>query len=373
MAYGVPTITELTSTHFGLFVTFSTVPQPELFTWFWLRDHSEDAASLNQSTLQRQVDTFSLPERPGSGDASLNDAGNVVVRWNDGASAGLFSPARLAQAAGHGAAPTNRHLWPSGNFSPGAALPYRAVLANDNAVRDLLMRVRDVGFGLAAGVTRTPAGAAELAARIGPVRSSIFGTMWPLSSSVKAHDDTAYTNSYLEPHTDSTYCIDAPGLQLFVCLERDGIGGDSVLVDGFAIAEALRREDPKAFETLTTVSVPGHYIEPGVHLIASRPPIRLDEDGNVLQVSFNNYDRAPFRLPEPQMSEFYRAYGELHRRIIDRSGWFTVRLEPGDALVFDNWRCLHGRLEYTGTRVFEGCYHNREDFESKLRVLKSVG
>jgi trimethyllysine dioxygenase len=41
-------------------------------------------------------------------------------------------------------------------------------------------------------------------------------------------------------------------------------------------------------------------------------------------------------------------------------------------LVFDNWRCLHGRLEYTGTRVFEGCYHNREDFESKLRVLSET-
>jgi trimethyllysine dioxygenase len=369
MAHGVPTITELTSTHFGLFVTFHGTTEPALFTWFWLKDHSEDAASLNQSTLQRQVDTFSLPQRPGPGDASLDDAGNVVVRWIDGSADGLFSPARLAQAAGHGVAPTKQHLWPSGNVSPGTALPYDAVMINDKALCDLLTRVRDIGFGMVAKVTRTRAGAADLAARIGPVRSSIFGAMWPLSSSVTAHDDTAYTNSYLEPHTDSTYCIDAPGLQLFVCLERDGTGGDSVLVDGFAIAEALRAEDPKAFETLTTVSVPGHYLEPGVHLTASRPPIRLDDAGNVVQVSFNNYDRAPFRLPEPQMTDFYRAYAELHRRIIDRSGWFTVRLEPGDALLFDNWRCLHGRLEYTGTRVFEGCYHNREDFESKLRVL----
>ncbi len=369
MAYGAPAITELTSTHFGLFVTFDGGRQPEMFTWFWLRDHSEDAASLNQSTLQRQVDTFGLPDRPGPGDAMLDDAGNVVVRWNDGSPDGLFSPARLVQAAGRGRRPTKQHLWPSGDLSPGTAVPAHALLTNDNALRDLLTRVRDVGFGLVAGVTRTPVGAEQFATRIGPVRSSIFGTMWPLSSSVKAHDDTAYTNSYLEPHTDSTYSIDAPGLQLFVCLERDGTGGDSVLVDGFAIAEELRTEDPKAFETLTTVSVPGHYLEPGVYLTASRPPIRLDADGNVIQVSFNNYDRAPFRLPEPQMTEFYRAYAELHRRIIDRSGWFTVRLEPGDALVFDNWRCLHGRLAYTGTRVFEGCYHSREDFESKLRVL----
>jgi trimethyllysine dioxygenase len=367
-----PSIIDVSATHFGLYVTFEGTSQAELFTWFWLRDHSEDAVSLNRSTLQRQVDTFALPPRPSPGAAELDRVGNVVVTWTDGASDGLFSPARLADAAGQGVAPASQHLWRVGNINPGTALPSHAVLANDHALRDLLTRVRNVGFGLVSGVTPTPEGAADFAARIGPVRSSIFGTMWPLSSSVKAHDDTAYTNSYLEPHTDSTYCLDAPGLQLFVCLERDGIGGDSVLVDGFAIAEALRAEDPKAFETLTTVSVPGHYLEPGVHLTASRPPIRLDAHGNVIQVSFNNYDRAPFRLPEPQMTEFYRAYGELHRRIIDRSGWFTVRLEPGDALVFDNWRCLHGRLEYTGTRVFEGCYHNREDFESKLRVLSET-
>jgi trimethyllysine dioxygenase len=369
MANGVPTITQLSSTHFGLFVTFAGVSQPEMFTWFWLRDHSEDATSLNQSTLQRQVDTFALPDRPGPGAASLDASGHVVVQWGDSSPDGFFSPARLAEAAGLTPPTPKQHLWSANNLTLGQPLPFAAVMANDRALRDLLARVRNVGFGLASGVTRTPEGAEQLATRIGPVRSSIFGTMWPLSSSVTAHDDTAYTNSYLEPHTDSTYCIDAPGLQLFVCLERDGTGGDSVLVDGFAIAEALRAEDPKAFETLTTVSVPGHYLEPGVHLTASRPPIRLDDAGNVIQVSFNNYDRAPFRLPEPQMTEFYRAYAELHRRIIDRSGWFTVRLEPGDALVFDNWRCLHGRLEYTGTRVFEGCYHNREDFESKLRVL----
>ncbi len=369
MASGVATITDLSSTHFGLFVTFDGASQPEMFTWFWLRDHSEDAASINQSTRQRQVDTFALPDRPGTGSARLDESGNVVVAWPDGSPDGYFSAARLAATAGHGGHGPAPHLWSSETLTAPTPLPHGAVMTNDAALRDLLVRVRDVGFGLVSGVPSNADAAAAFAGRIGPVRSSIFGSMWPLSSSVKAHDDTAYTNSYLEPHTDSTYCVDAPGLQLFVCLERDGIGGDSVLVDGFAIAAALKQEDPKAFETLTTVNVPGHYLEPGVHLTASRPPIRLDADGNVLQVSFNNYDRAPFRLPEPQMTEFYRAYRELHRRVIDRDNWFIVRLEPGDALVFDNWRCLHGRLEYTGTRVFEGCYHNREDFESKLRVL----
>src|SRR3546814_8028953 len=69
------------------------------------------------------------------------------------------------------------------------------------------------------------------------------------------------------------------------------------------------------------------------------------------------------------MRAFYRAYKDLHARIVERANWLTVPLRPGMALVFDNWRLLHGRLGYVGKRVFCGCYHNHEDFESALRTL----
>ncbi len=29
-------------------------------SWFWLKDHGEDAASLNPATMQREVDTFTI-------------------------------------------------------------------------------------------------------------------------------------------------------------------------------------------------------------------------------------------------------------------------------------------------------------------------
>jgi alpha-ketoglutarate-dependent taurine dioxygenase len=71
------------------------------------------------------------------------------------------------------------------------------------------------------------------------------------------------------------------------------------------------------------------------------------------------------------MAAFYRAYGELNRRLSDRANWLSVPLRPGTALIFDNWRTLHGRLGYSGRRVFCGCYHNREDFESRLRAVRA--
>ena len=44
-------------------------------------------------------------------------------------------------------------------------------------------------------------------------------------------------------------------------------------------------------------------------------------------------------------------------------------LQPGEAMLFDNWRVLHGRAAYTGLRRMCGGYLNREDLESRLRQL----
>ena len=46
---------------------------------------------------------------------------------------------------------------------------------------------------------------------------------------------------------------------------------------------------------------------------------------------------------------------------------------PGRMLLVDNWRLLHGRTAYTGTRSFVGMYTNREDLESAWRLAGERG
>jgi trimethyllysine dioxygenase len=68
------------------------------------------------------------------------------------------------------------------------------------------------------------------------------------------------------------------------------------------------------------------------------------------------------------MTQLYtalRAFDDLANSASMR--WSHV-LRPGEALLFDNWRTLHGRGAYTGTRTMCGAYLNHEDFESRLRL-----
>lgn len=362
----------------GLRVTFSGTDEQLTYPWYWVRDHGIDAASLNPTTLQRETNSFELSLTEAAASIEFDEAQQLIhVHWPEGKpttiSAFMLASVKHILPGRHKLAPQKpRVFWDKHN--PLNALPtvqFDAVMDGDAGLREWLENIWIYGFSMVEGVTSTPEGTKELAERIGHLHETIFGRMWPLSSELTDHGDTAYTTEYLEPHTDNTYYEEAAGLQLFNCLKFDGKGGESIQVDGFAIARQIKDADPEAYHTLSSVTVPGHYIEPGVHLRAERTPFRHDAKGELIQVSFNNYDRAPFILPDEQMKAFLRAYGLFHKHANNQDNWIKIPLRPGRTLIFDNWRNLHGRMGYVGKREFYGCYVGKAVWESKLRVLQA--
>ena len=362
----------------GLEVTFSDCSHTPTYPWYWVRDHGIDASSLNQTTLQRETNSFKLDLDEAAQSIEFDAEQQLIkVTWASGPatiiSAYMLASVKDVMPGRHQLAPQKpRVFW--GKHNPLDSLPtvaFNAVMDGDTGLKNWLENIWIYGFSMVDGVPSTSEATKELAERIGHLHETIFGRMWPLSSELTDHGDTAYTTEYLEPHTDNTYYEQAAGLQMFNCLQFDGKGGESIQVDGFAIAQRIKYEDPEAYHTLSTVTVPGHYIEPGVHLRAERTPFRHNDKGELIQVSFNNYDRAPFILPDTEMRKFHHAYGLFHKHANDQDNWIKVKLQPGLTLIFDNWRNLHGRMGYVGKREFYGCYIGKAVWESKLRVLQA--
>jgi trimethyllysine dioxygenase len=104
--------------------------------------------------------------------------------------------------------------------------------------------------------------------------------------------------------------------------------------------------------------------------MARRALFRHDHAGELVQVSYNNHDRAPFLLAPDEHRRFYRALSRFARLCADASLHYRRRLLPGSVLLFDNWRLLHARDAYVGYRRLAGAYLNREDVDSRLRVLR---
>jgi trimethyllysine dioxygenase len=371
-------ISNVDATDSGLLVNFSDGLQL-LFSWFWVKDHGIDEASLDQNSLQRMVNTFAIPRKIMCQSIEFNSESQLIdLLWPDESrstiSAYMLASVVRQTPSRHDLAPHKpRVLWDKSNtLQQHPAVEFQAVMDSDEGLLEWLENIHVYGFCLVHNVPPNETATTDMANRIGRVQETIFGKMWPLSSDLTDHGDSAYTTSYLEPHTDGTYYNDAAGLQMFNCLEIDCKGGESIQVDGFAIAERIKREDPDAYQTLSEIIVPAHYMETGVHLRAERPTFKHDREGELVQVSFNNYDRAPFLLSDEDDERFHHAYALFHKHAIEQDNWLKIPMQPGTTLIFDNWRNMHGRMGYVGKRLFYGCYHSRAEYDSKLRVLRAA-
>ena len=343
------------------------------YPWFWLRDHSESKKDLHPDTKQRQIDSFSEPLNNTVNDIWLDGSSeSIFIKWGDQSKSSLsfellktMSVPSLPQSY----ALNLTNVWNSSNeIKDFPEITYQELMS-DGGIKTWLNHIQRVGFVFVTETPETPEATKELMERMAYIRNSIFGGFSVWDNKLENPDDTAFTSLAIEPHTDGTYVHDAPGLQTLHCIKRDSIGGENQLVDGLAIAEKMRYEHPNAFSILCNVNIPGRYIKPGTYLEAHRPLFRVNDNGDVIQVSFNNHDRAPFRLENDQMIKFYDAYKIFHNLANDSSRQFEFMLYPGKVLTFDNWRLLHARSSLTGYRQLCGGYHNREDFESKLRSI----
>ena len=140
------------------------------------------------------------------------------------------------------------------------------------------------------------------------------------------------------------------------------------MVDGFKIAEKIKNEKKDIYDILTNFEVTGQYIGDGVYLKAKRPIFRLNSNRELVQVSFNNYDRAPFRMSDNKTIKFYEAIREFDLIANHKEYQWRRVLKTGELLIFNNWRILHGRGSFSGDRKMSGCYINKEDFDSSCRI-----
>jgi len=344
------------------------------YSWHWLRDHSESQEDLHPTTLQRQVDTLSAPFNSTVDKVFLDeDHKRVHIKWADQKQSTLSVALLKSMALSVSSQPKplgSAEIWHrSSDIQNLPEMTYDSLMSDNDGVKTWLNHIQRTGFVLLHDSPATPEATQAMMEKIAYIRNSIFDAFSVWDNKAANHEDTAYTSLAIELHTDGTYVHDAPGLQTLHCLQREAIGGDNQFIDGLAIADEMQQKHPQAFATLCNVQVPGHYIGENIHLQTHRSVFRTNSDGEVLQVSFNNHDRAPFRLQEDEMARFYEAYGIFYRLAHQSRRQFQYCLNPGTILTFDNWRLLHGRASLTGYRQLCGGYHNREDFESRLRSI----
>ena len=340
------------------------------FEYFWLRDNARDAISFDERSHQRELFTGGVDAAIRPVDAKLLDGGNALsIRWPDLDSPVIYQGSFLEEFSviDDPMKMPAPQLWDAATLgSDDVRLDYASSVEGDD-VTALLKIVSQYGFAVLTDTPCSQDSVAHVVNKIGYVRETIFGGLWEFEAN-EDMADSAFTPKELRPHTDGTYSHDAPGLQMLLCMEYDATGGCSIMVDGLRIADEIRRLDPALYQAMTRIGVTGLYKGDGVELRARRPIFRLGADGEVAQVTFNNYDRDTVRLPAEDMKALYEAIRTFDGMANAPDFQWRYTLSPGEMLVFDNWRVLHGRGAFQGRRKMSGAYVNREDYESRVRT-----
>lgn len=341
----------------------------------WLRDNRRE--DRDPGNGQRLIDVADLPLATRIRHAALQGAA-VRIEWEDdagGASFGLdWLAAQAAAIAGARAVPQPR-LWLDGGRLDAtrdfAWTPLAAARDDRGMQASWLRHLVTDGLAFLADVPAEPGAILATMPLVGQVMETNYGLLFDVRA-VPDPENLAYSDLGLGLHTDNPYREPVPGFQALHVLVAAPDGGESLFADGFALAEQLRQDDPAAFEVLAHTPVPFAYRSKNAALSAERPLIQLSCRGEVVAVHYNNRSIQPLPFAAEAAERYYRAYRRFAMLLREPRFMLRFMLRPGDLVVFDNQRVLHGRTGFASARYprhLQGCYLTRDSVFSRAALL----
>ncbi len=351
--------------------------QGKRFHYAWLRDHCLCPQCFHRDSSQKIYDigTDPAPAEPQSVDETASE---LRISWNGaGHHESIFpidwllehsydpppEPDPLGQAVLWDAAYLNAH--PPGYFDAGST-PFQAWAG----------QIPVLGFAVVHNL-----GGDDLHDWIGnvaPMHLTEYGVSCRVRPTLQAKDlALSDAGESLSPHTDGSYRWGERLVQFLYAHLNNASGGDTVLVDGFRVAQDFRLRHPGEFQLLasTRVQFRQRDQQDGYLFTHTTPLLLLDTAGDVEAVCYcpKNLD---WQLPFDQVDEYYRAYRLFSRFLNDPQYQHRFRLDQGDCLIFQNFRVLHSRSQYdpaSGDRDFETGYVDWSYVAARLEYQRING
>jgi gamma-butyrobetaine dioxygenase len=350
--------------------------QTAYFNYYWLRDNCP--SSFDPETRERVFDVFGMDTAPKPSAAAIAN-GHLEIAWAGSEHVTRIPLEQLTQfSRGERRADIAnlpRVPWHADHYGKMARFAYDDLMADKSHVRDWVGAMLSDGVALVTGLPDTDAALIDTAGLIGHVRPSYFGLVFEVKTHLKP-TNLAFTSKALPLHTDLPDEDLAPGVQFLHCRANTVEGGDSLFVDGLAVAEDFRSLYPEDFALLAATHVPYYCEHDAFDMRARQQVIELDVHGNISGVTISQHHADIFDLPQRDLDRYYPAFCRFGKMMRQEEYLMRFRLNAGDCIVFDNHRIVHGRDAYSaasGHRHLRGCYIDRGEMRSTYRVLAGKG
>ena len=335
----------------------------------WLRERVNNQELLDQNTGQRLYDPSDLNQELKIKRALIKKS-NLNVEFSDGIESN-YQIEDLINEINKNLSNKKISLWNS-KIKNKPISRFKPNMFNNREGYFFLEKFYKYGFSIVKNTPVKKNFITKFANSIGVVRSTNFGVLFNVQSVRKAND-LAYTPHSLSAHTDNPYRKPIPGIQILHCIKNDSKGGHSTLTDGFAVAEYLRKKHKNFFKLLASVKIRFTYMSKDTILENWGETIELNKDASLKRIRLSpRLDYVPV-LKKDQLNQFYKARSFFIKLCNSKKFMIQFKLIPGDLMMFDNYRTLHGRTAYNmkvGERHLQGCYIDHDSAESKMKYLK---
>ena len=337
---------------------------------FWLRERVNGEKFVDKGTQQRLFDPTELKKNVEIKHLELsNDF--LEVTFNDGSHTKLNVKNILKEFSNKNEVKFIKKIEWDASLKDLNNFYFKKDIFEEKEMYDALVSFYKYGFVIFKEVPTKNNFIINFANSIGSIRRTNFGEYFDVKSKPNPND-LAYTSLPLAPHTDNPYRNPVPCIQMLHCITNEVQGGLSTLVDGYTVTEKLKKDFPKYYEILTQIKVRFQFVDESVILEDWAEMIQLDENKEFRQVRFSpRLDFVPL-MEKEKLELYYSARNKISELYNSEKYRIEFKLMPGDLLMMDNYRLLHGRTSFDskdGERFLQGCYIDYDSTEGKLKHL----
>lgn len=390
---------------------FEKLHAPVNLAQLWLRDACQCHLCVSESSGQKRFATCDIPSNLKVDSLKVLEDGGLEVSWANDLALGSDQhvstyPLALLQDMLLAPLPyrrdvSAREIWDSQHFekdSRSREISYAHWMEDGSRFAEAFCDLHRWGLVVLRGVPQTEGAVEQVASRLGHLQATFYGPTWDVVSKPQA-ENVAYTNEFLCLHQDLMYLKEPPRIQVLHCLENGCEGGDSLFSDGLRAAHDLRLNNEDHFKTLATHNVDFHYAKGGHYWHNKHKTIVLRQNYGKrervtrkppMSVRWSPPFQAPFWTALKRGSNthpwdaragfmietWHRAAKVFRDSTEDPANMVQFRLQPGDCVVFDNWRVLHGRRAFdtaSGRRHLRGTYVEDQALSSTWMRLQREG
>ena len=348
------------------------------FNYMWLRDNCPSAH--DKDSRHRMFNILEVSQNINPKKYLVNNEGQLEIEWSEGDHKSYYDPKWLRENCytlkNKKEYISPYELWDCSlekNINS-ISIEHEEIVSSDEGLIKWLELLHFKGISIVKNAPTEKKSAFKVLNRISHTRETFFNTPFEVINIPKPNN-SAYTAHALRNHMDLPWFELPPGYQFLHCLINASKGGDSSAIDGFAVADYLRKNEKEIFETL--VSVPLKFRDKDYTQDSYRsfhaPAISLTKDQDFHDIRFSVATMDALDCHPDVMDKVYKAHHRFGNLLHDDKFQINFRLEPGDIFSFNNRRVLHGRTAFdpsSGHRHLQGYYMDRDEIIGRLNFLK---